>query len=110
MKMLTTGVAKRLIFSLLLAGTLGGCAYYGPPAAYDPYPYSYGTPVYVGPPVSLDLGLGFYNDGRSFHRGHHHGHRAHHHHRGHHGGVHHGHRGGGHHGDRGFRHGGHHWR
>lgn len=89
------GVAKRLIFSLLLAGFLGGCAYYGPaPGAYDPYPYSYGAPTYVGPPVSVDLGFGFYDYGRAYHRGHHghHGHRAHHH-RGHRGGVHHGHRG-----------------
>lgn len=81
MNILTTGVAKRLIFSLLLAGSLGGCAYYGPPpATYDPYPYSYGYPTYVGPPVSLDLGFGFYDYGRA------------HHHRGH-GRVHHGHRG-----------------
>ena len=102
MKMLSTGVAKRLIFSLLLAGSLGGCAYYGPAGAYDPYPYSYGGPAYVGPPVSLDLGFGFYDVGRSYHRGHHgHGYRSHHN-RGHRGGV--------HHGNRGLRHGGHRWR
>lgn len=98
MNILRQGAAKRLIFSLLLAGSLGGCAVYGPPAgAYDPYPFAYGAPTYVGPPVSLDLGLGFYDFGRVHHRGH----RAHHGHqhglRGHysrgHRGVHHGNRG-----------------
>ncbi|HEY0491027.1 MAG TPA: hypothetical protein VGD30_16065 [Telluria sp.] len=101
MKIPGAGVAKRLIFSLLLAGSLGGCAYYGPPGAYDPYPYSYGAPVYVGPPVSLDLGFGFYDYGRSYHRGHQHGHRVQHY-RGHRGGV--------HHGNRGFGQGGRRWR
>jgi hypothetical protein len=93
MNILTKGVAKRLIFSLLLAGSLGGCAYYGPPpSGYDSY--SYGYPTYAGPPVSLDLGFGFYDYGRVHHRGH----RAHH---GHHGGYR-----GAHHGNRGFRDGG----
>ena len=92
MKMLTTGVAKRLIFSLLLAGSLGGCAYYGPPSSgYDAYPYSYGSPTYYGPPVTIDLGFGYYNYGRSHHGGYR--------------GGHHGYRGGAH-GNRGHRHGG----
>lgn len=100
MKIQLRGAAKRLIFSLLMGGALAGCAVYGPPpAAYDAYPYGYGRPVYVAPPVSLDLGFGFYDFGRTYHhRGHgfqhrhHHGPRAHHHQRGHRG-VHHGHRG-----------------
>ena len=111
MKILAKGAAKRLIFSLLLAGSLGGCAVYGPPpAAYGPAPYAYGPPMYAGPSVSLDLGFGFYDFGRAYHRGHrvHHGH--HHGFRGHHGrghrSVHHGHRGwrgGGHGHHRGWR-------
>ena len=100
MKILTKGAAKRLICSLLIGGALAGCAVYGPPpAAYDPYPYSYGRPVYVGPPVSFDLGFGFYDVGRVHHqRGHgvhhrhHHGPRAPQHQRGQRG-AHHGHRG-----------------
>lgn len=93
MKIPTTGVAKRLIFSLVLAGSLGGCAYYGPPSAYDTYPYGYGTPTYVGPPVSIDLGFGYYDFDR-IHRGDYRGHN------------HYGYRGGAHHGSRGFRPGG----
>jgi hypothetical protein len=59
-------VAMRLVLSLAAGVALSGCAYYGPPyAAYDGapvsapyynYPYSYGGPVYVGPPVSLSFG------------------------------------------------------
>jgi hypothetical protein len=69
---------KRLFLSLLLAVGVGGCAVYGPPyGTYDPYYYNYGPPVYVGPPVSLDLGFGFYergHGGRGYHhRGHHYG-------------------------------------
>lgn len=96
MNILTKGAAKRLIFSLLLAVSLGGCAYYGPPpSGYDSYPYSYGYPSYVGPPVSIDLGFGFYDYGRVHHSR---GHRTHH---GYHGGYR-----GGHHGQRGSRHAG----
>jgi hypothetical protein len=86
MNVLTKGAAKRLILSLLLATGLGGCAVYDP-YAYSPYPYGYdygyappaygyaapaygyAPPAYVAPPVSLDLGFGFY----SFRGGHHHG-------------------------------------
>lgn len=97
MKIQFKGAAKRLILSLLIGGTLAGCAVYGPPpAAYDPYPHGYGRPVYVAPPVSLDLGFGFYDFGRTYHhhRGHglqqrhHHGPRAHRGHRGFHRGRH----------------------
>jgi len=70
---------RRLALALFLAGGLGGCAVYAPPyAAYDPY-YSYptyGYPTYVGPPVSLDLGFGYYEHRHSY-RGHHHGWRSH---------------------------------
>ena len=66
---------RRLSLALLLAGGLGGCAVYAPPyAAYDPY-YSYpsyGYPTYVGPPISLDFGFGYYEHRHSY-RGHHHG-------------------------------------
>jgi len=71
---------RRSAAVLLLAAGLGGCAVYGPPyAAYggDAYPGygypAYGYPTYIGPPVTFDLGFGYYS-----------GHR-HHHHRGHHG-------------------------
>jgi hypothetical protein len=63
------GVAKRLMFSLAVGAAgaaLSGCAVYGPPyAVYDPapaaapyysYPYTYGYPTYVGPPLSLNFG------------------------------------------------------
>jgi hypothetical protein len=81
------GAAKRLTFSLLALSALGGCAVYAPgPGPYygtdangqavyatPPYgapyatysPYYYG-PAYVGPPVSLNLGLGYWHGG---HRG-----------------------------------------
>jgi hypothetical protein len=54
--------AKRLTLSLLVTVSATGCAYYGPPyAVYDPYYYGYTQPYYVGPPISLDLGFGFYD-------------------------------------------------
>ena len=90
------GAAKRLIFSLLLTATMGGCAVYSPyPAdyAYYPgynsgyypgyYPYGYspplysGVPYYVGPPVTFDLwfssGYGGYGHHgyHGYHGGHH---------------------------------------
>jgi hypothetical protein len=92
------GVAKRLIFSLVVASALGGCAVYQP--AYPGYagdPYAYGAPAYsgvpyyVGPPVTLGLSYWSYGGG---YRGYHgyHGHRGYGGHRGYHGGG----RGGGH--------------
>lgn len=57
---------KRLAVGLVIAGSLGGCAVYGPPyaAAYDPYYYpSYAYPTYVGPPVALNFGFGYYDRG-----------------------------------------------
>jgi len=66
------GVAKRLILSLAAGAALSGCAVYAPPyAGYDApvsgpyysYPYSYAYPAYVGPPISLDFGFGFYDHG-----------------------------------------------
>lgn len=71
---------KRLAASFLLAGGLGGCVYAPPYAAYDPY-YSYpgyAYPTYVGPPVSLNFGYGYYEH-RHHHRyqGKHHGWRSH---------------------------------
>ena len=89
MKTSTKGAVKRLIFSLLLAAGATGCAVYSPPYAggYDSYPYSYGYPTYVGPPVTLDLGFQFYDRGRGYYGGHH-GFRGHQHgFRGHHGGF-----------------------
>lgn len=65
---------RRLVAVVLLAAGLGGCVYAPPYGAYDATYAGYGYPTYVGPPVSLDLGFGFYG-------GHHHGHyRGHHHH------------------------------
>lgn len=59
--------ARRIATALLLATGLGGCVYAPPYAAYDPYYYpSYGYPTYVGPPVTLDFGFGYYSH-------HHHG-------------------------------------
>lgn len=73
---------RRLVVVLLLAAGLGGCAVYGPPyAAYDPYPAygypGYGYPTYIGPPVTLDFGLGYYSGHRHHHHGGHHGWRSH---------------------------------
>lgn len=59
-------ILRRVLAALLLGCGLGGCAVYAPPyAAYDPYypAYGYGYPAYIGPPVSLDLGFGFYDRG-----------------------------------------------
>jgi hypothetical protein len=71
--------AKRLVFSLFVAATLGGCAIYEPgyPGGYAPYgTYPYwqpaysGVPYYVGPPVSLDLWFDARSGGhRGGHRG-----------------------------------------
>jgi hypothetical protein len=73
MNIFTKGAAKRLILSLLLAAGLGGCAVYAPPYANDPYGYGYGygygRPAYVGPPVSIDLGFGFYDYGGGYYGG-----------------------------------------
>jgi hypothetical protein len=98
-----TSSLRRIVAALLLAGGLGGCAVYGPPYAYDgSYPV-YDYPTYIGPPIALDLGFGYYKGPR-------HGHYRHHHHhgwRGHGGWGHHRGGGGGHHrGWRGWR-GGH---
>lgn len=77
---------KRLAVGFLIAGSLGGCAVYGPPyaAAYDPtyysgYGYGYGYPTYVGPPVALNFGFGYYDrgDGYRHGHGHYHGGRSH---------------------------------
>jgi|LNAP01.1.fsa_nt_gb hypothetical protein len=74
------GGAKRLAFSLLALSALGGCAVYGPaPGPYgyygaDPYgqavyaaPPVYATPyygpAYIGPPVSLNFGFGYWGGG-----------------------------------------------
>lgn len=76
---------KRLAVGLVIAGSLGGCAVCGPPyaAAYDPYyypSYGYGYPTYVGPPVALNFGFGYYDRGGYGHRhgyGKYHGGRSH---------------------------------
>jgi hypothetical protein len=66
--------ARRVITALLLAAGLGGCVYAPPYAPYDPYYPSYGYPTYVGPPVTLDFGFGYYSHhhhgGRGYHGGH----------------------------------------
>lgn len=58
----------------IAALSLGGCAVYGPPPAYygqggggyyPPQPvYAAPAPVYVGPPVPIGLGFGFWGGGR----------------------------------------------
>jgi hypothetical protein len=86
------GAAVRLTFSILALSALGGCAVYAPapgPYAYygsdvngqpvyaAPYgtPYStvspyYYAPAYAVPPVSLNLGLGYWRgDNRGGYRG-----------------------------------------
>ncbi|MDB5951095.1 MAG: hypothetical protein JWR65_2950 [Massilia sp.] len=85
------GGAKRLVFSLVVASALGGCAVYEPGyPGYAADPYAYGAPVYsgvpyyVGPPVSLGLWYGSRGGG---YRGRgHYGHRGYHGHGGHDGG------------------------
>lgn len=98
MKKLPKGVAKRLIFSMVVLSAMGGCAVYAPPypgpyvygmdangqpvyaAApvnavpyYYPYYYpnyypNYYDPMYLGPPVFFNFG--FHSGGsRSFHGG-----------------------------------------
>jgi hypothetical protein len=66
----STGVLKRCAAGLLLAAGLGGCAVYGPPySGYDPY-YGGGYSTYAGPPVELNLGLGYYGGSRNnYYRG-----------------------------------------
>lgn len=72
------GATARLTLSIAAAAALSGCVWYGPPyAAYDPgpvaapyyYPYAYGRPAYVGPPVSLNFGYYGYRGGGGY-RGH----------------------------------------
>jgi hypothetical protein len=92
---------RRFAVALLLVAGLGGCVYDPSYAAYDPYypAYgypSYGYPTYVGPPVSLDLGFGYYSGHRHHGWGRHGGHHGWRSHGGHRGGHY-----GGHHGDRG---------
>lgn len=68
MDMRLTRAARRSLVVLLLAGGLGGCVYAPPYAsAYDPY-YA-GYPTYVGPPVSVGLGFGFYEHRHGSYRG-----------------------------------------
>lgn len=80
--------AIRLVAALLLAVGLGGCVYAPPYAAYDPYYAGYSYPAYVGPPVSLSLGFGYYEHRHSKH-GYHGGYRGRYH-GGYHGGYRHG--------------------
>ena len=76
--------AGRIVAAFLLTAGLAGCVYGPPYAAYDPYYPTYSYPTYVGPPIALDFGFGYYK--------HHHTYRGHHgaYHRGHHGGYRHG--------------------
>ncbi|THC39235.1 hypothetical protein [Massilia sp. Mn16-1_5] len=71
--------ARRVVTALLLAAGLGGCVYAPPYAAYDPYYPTYGYPTYVGPPVTLDFGFGYYRHNHSYHghRGYYGGHGRH---------------------------------
>lgn len=66
-----TSSLRRVAAALLLAAGLGGCAVYGPPYAYDAGYPAYGYPTYVGPPIALDLGFGYYR-GHGHYRNHHH--------------------------------------
>jgi hypothetical protein len=79
MNIRTRGVAKRLILSLAAGAAMSGCVYAPPYAAYDSapyspyyyptaYPYGYGYPTYVGPPISLSLGYSYhrYSGGRGW--------------------------------------------
>jgi hypothetical protein len=72
---------RRIVTGLLLAAGLGGCVYAPPYAAYDPYYPTYVYPAYVGPPVTLGLGFGYYrhhhHGGRGYYGGHHGGHGRH---------------------------------
>lgn len=65
-------VLRRSLFALLLAGGLGGCVYAPPYAAYDSTYPGYSYPAYVGPPVSVGIGLGYYEHRHSYRGG---GHR-----------------------------------
>lgn len=69
-------VVRRTVAALLLAAGLGACVY-APPYAYDPYYSGYSYPTYVGPPIALDFGFGYYKHHHSYrgHRGHYGGHR-----------------------------------
>jgi hypothetical protein len=76
------GRMRRIAIALLLAAGLGGCVYAPPYAAYDPYYASYAYPAYVGPPVTLGFGLGYYSHhhhhgGRGYYGGHYGGHGRH---------------------------------
>ncbi|RZJ84609.1 MAG: hypothetical protein EOO64_03360 [Massilia sp.] len=66
------GLFKRCAAGMLLATGLGGCAVYGPPyAGYDPYYGNGGYSTYGGPPVEVNLGLGYYGSPRGgYYRGH----------------------------------------
>lgn len=70
MKTLLTRVWRRMLGAAAITAGLSGCAVYAPPYAYDTtypvYGYStYGYPAYYGaPPVSIDLGFGYYSDHR----------------------------------------------
>lgn len=74
-----TGALRRVVITLLLAAGLGGCVYAPPYAAYDASYPAYAYPTYVGPPIALDFGFGFYDGPRHGHyrRHHHHGWRHH---------------------------------
>jgi hypothetical protein len=65
---------RRVAMALLMTAGLGGCAVYGPPyAGYDPYYPGSAYPAYVGPPIDLSLGFGFYDGHRHGNYGGHHG-------------------------------------
>ena len=70
MDMRNKRAAWRTVVALLLAGGLAGCVYAPPYAAYDPYYPAYSYPAYVGPPVTLDFGFGYYRHHHHHHRGH----------------------------------------
>jgi len=72
-------LARRVVTAILLAAGLGGCVYAPPYAAYDPYYSPYAYPTYVGPPVTLDFGFGYYRHHHSYHghRGYYGGHGRH---------------------------------
>ena len=73
--------ARRIASALFMAAGLDGCAYAPPYAVYDSYAYypayyypaysyyypAYSYPTYVGPPIALNFGFGYYHHSHGYH-------------------------------------------